>query len=52
MGIAGIGWKKLAGPTETALRAMTMLVAHARATGSIVNYRDEADILIHEVYVW
>ena len=52
VGIAGIGWKKLAGPNETALSAMTMLVAHARATGSIVNYRDEADNLIHEVYVW
>lgn len=52
VGIAGIGWKKLAGPNETALSALTMLVAHARATGSTINYRDEADNLIHEVYVW
>lgn len=52
VGIVGVGWKKLAGPNETALSAMTMLVAHARATGSPINYRDEADALIHEVYVW
>jgi hypothetical protein len=52
VGITGIGWKKLAGPNETAISALTMLVAHARATGSIVNYRDESDNLIHEVYVW
>jgi hypothetical protein len=29
-----------------------MLVAHARATDSVINYRDESDNLIHEVYVW
>jgi hypothetical protein len=52
VGIAGIGWKKLAGPNETAVSAMTMLVAHARATDSVINYRDESDNLIHEVYVW
>jgi len=52
VGVVGVGWKKLAGPNETALSAMTMLVAHARATGSAINYRDEADTLIHEVYVW
>jgi hypothetical protein len=52
VGFANVGWKKLAGPNETALSAMTMLFAHARATGSIINYRDESDNLIHEVYVW
>jgi hypothetical protein len=52
VGISGIGWKKLSGPNETSISALTMLVAHARATGSPVNYRDEADTLIHEVYVW
>ena len=52
VGINGIGWKKLSGPDETSLSALTMLVAHARATGSPVNYRDESDTLIHEVYVW
>jgi hypothetical protein len=52
VGISGIGWKKLSGPDETSISALTMLFAHARATGSTVNYRDESDALIHEVYVW
>ena len=52
VGINGVGWKKLSGPNETSISALTMLVAHARATGSPVNYRDESDTLIHEVYVW
>lgn len=52
VGIAGIGWKKLSGPNETAAVALTMLVAHARGTASPVTYRDESDNLIHEVYVW
>ena len=52
VGVNGIGWKKLSGPNETSIVALTMLVAHARATGSPINYRDEADTLIHEVYVW
>nr|WP_314545556.1 hypothetical protein [uncultured Massilia sp.] len=51
-GVAGIGWKKLAHPNETAVSALTMLVAHARATGAPINYRDEADNMVHEIYVW
>lgn len=52
VGIAGTGWKKISGPSETAAVALTMLMAHARATGSPVTYRDESDNLIHETYVW
>ncbi|MFL6706598.1 MAG: hypothetical protein ACJ8HI_00155 [Massilia sp.] len=52
VGIAGIGWKKLSGPSESAAVALTMLMSHARGTGSPVTYRDESDNLIHEVYVW
>ena len=42
VGIAGIGWKKLAGPNETAISALTMLAAHARSTNANITYRDEA----------
>jgi hypothetical protein len=52
MGVAGIGWRKLAPGSETSLSAMTMLVAHARCTNSPINYRDESDNLVHEIYVW
>lgn len=52
IGVAGIGWKKLAHPNETAVCALTMLAAHARCTNASVDYRDESDNMIHEIYVW
>jgi len=50
--VSGIGWKKLANNSSSAIVALTMLSAHAREKGSIVNYRDESDGMIHEMYVW
>jgi len=29
-----------------------MLSAHALEKGSVVNYREESDGMIHEIYVW
>lgn len=52
VGIGGIGWKKLANNSESAIVALTLLSAHAREKGSIVHYRDESDGMIHEMYVW
>lgn len=52
IGVAGVGWKKLAHSSETAVSALTMLAAHARCVNSNVDYRDEADNMIHEMYVW
>jgi hypothetical protein len=52
MGVAGIGWKKLAHANETSLVALTMLAGHARATNATINYREEADGMVHEIYVW
>jgi hypothetical protein len=52
VGVPGIGWKKLADNSDSAIVALTMLSAHAFEKGSIVNYRDEGDTKIHEMYVW
>jgi hypothetical protein len=52
VGVGGIGWKKLANNSSSAIVALTMLGAHAREKGSVVNYRDESDGMIHEMYVW
>jgi hypothetical protein len=52
VGIGGIGWKKLANNSDSAITALTMLSAHARTLGSTVHYRDESDGMIHEMYVW
>ena len=52
MGVAGVGWKKLADNSGSAIVALTMLSAHAREKGSVVRYREESDGKVHEMYVW
>jgi hypothetical protein len=47
-----VGWKKLANNSDSAIVALTVLSASARQTQTQVNYRDEADGMIHEMYVW
>lgn len=51
-GAEGIGWRHLANVDETSVTALTMLAAHARFSGSPINYREENDGLVHEIYVW
>lgn len=50
--VAGIGWVKLANNSDSAIVAFTMLGANARQTQGNVNYRQEADKMLHEIYVW
>jgi hypothetical protein len=52
VGITGVGWKKLASNSDSAIVALSMLGTHARQMNSPVNYREEADGMIHEMYVW
>lgn len=52
IGVQGIGWKKLADNSDSAIVALTKLSAHAFEKGSVVNYREESDAKIHEMYVW
>jgi hypothetical protein len=52
VGVAGIGWKKLANNSDSAVVALTILGAHAKLTQHQVNYREEADGMIHEIYAW
>ena len=52
VGVAGVGWVKLANNSDTAIVALTMLGTNARQTQGIVNYRQESDNMIHEMYVW
>jgi hypothetical protein len=50
--IVGVGWKKLANNSDSAIVALNMLGTHARQMNSPMNYREEADGMIHEMYVW
>ena len=46
--VDGVGWKKLANNSDSAIESLTMLGAHAREKASVVNYREESDGMIHE----
>ncbi len=50
--VAGVGWVKLANNSDSAIVALTMLGADAKLTQGTVNYRQESDNMIHEMYVW
>lgn len=50
--IQGIGWKKLSTASSSGNVALTILAANARVKSSNINYRDESDNQIHEIYVW
>ncbi len=50
--VTGVGWKKLANNSDTAVVALTILAASAKQMQSVYNYREEADGMIHETYVW
>jgi hypothetical protein len=52
LGVAGVGWVKLANTSDSGIVAFTMLGANARQTQGNVNYRQESDNMIHEMYVW
>jgi hypothetical protein len=49
--VAGLGWKKLADNSDSAVVALTALGTHARRTGTTVNLREE-DGKITQIYVW
>jgi hypothetical protein len=50
--VVGVGWVKLANNSDSAIVALTMLGANAKLTQGVVNYRQESDNMIHEMYVW
>lgn len=50
--IVGVGWKKLANNSDTGIVSLTMLASHAKEMQSNINYREETDKKIHELYVW
>lgn len=52
IGVAGVGWLKLANNSDSAIVALTVLGANAKLTQGTVSYRQESDNMIHEIYVW
>jgi len=52
MGVSGVGWKKLANNSDSAIVALTALASHAKQLNCRIDYREEADGKVHEMYVW
>jgi len=50
--ISGIGWKRLAANSDSAIVTLTMIGAHARQSQCRVDLREESDGMIHEIYAW
>ncbi len=52
MRVVGIGWVKIYNGNDGAFTALTTLASQARQTGRPVTYRQEADGMVHEIYLW
>jgi hypothetical protein len=50
--VAGVGWKKVFNGSDGAFLALLTLVTQAKQTSRPVSLREEADGLVHEVYLW
>ena len=52
MHVVNIGWVKIFNGSDGAFTALTTLASQARQTGRPVTYRQEADGMVHEIYLW
>jgi len=52
MSVSGLGWRKLFNGTDGAFVQLIFLAAQARQTGRPISFREEADGLVHEIYLW
>jgi hypothetical protein len=52
MHVASGPWRRFSPVSDSGVAALALLAAHARDRGRPVNFREEADQLIHEMYVW
>lgn len=50
--VSGLGWRKLANNSDSAVVALTMLVSHALCTKSNVHVNEDSAKKITEIYVW
>jgi hypothetical protein len=52
MHVSGGQWRRFSPVSDSGVAALALLAAHARDRGRPVNYREEADQFVHEMYVW
>ncbi len=51
MGVSGLGWQKLSTASDSGSVALTMLAASAIVSKRPVNFRQESDGMVHEIYL-
>ena len=52
MYVDGLGWRKLFNGRDGAFTALVTLATHARQAGRPISFREEADGMVYEIYVW
>jgi hypothetical protein len=52
MSVAGVGWAKLSNASETGIMSLNVLASHAKQLQTQINYRQESDNMVHEIYAW
>ena len=52
MHVDGLGWRRLHSGNDSAWSALVALASQARQTSCRIDYREEADGLIHEITLW
>jgi len=50
--VTGGAWKKIFNGTDGAFTALVTLAAQAKQTGHQMAIREEADGMVHEIYLW
>lgn len=52
MQVSGVGWRKLYNGRDGAFTALLILASQARQTGRTIQFREEADGMVYEIYLW
>jgi hypothetical protein len=50
--VSGVGWRKLFNGRDGAYTALLILASQARQTGRTIQFREEADGMVYEIYLW
>lgn len=50
--VQGLGWRRLFNGRDGAFNALVTLAAQARQTGRPIAFREEADGMVYEIYLW
>jgi hypothetical protein len=52
MYVSGLGWRKIFNGRDGAFTALVTLASQARQTGRQISFREEADGMVYEIYLW